>query len=136
MTHSLSAEIKNHVVVFVDRSHIYITEKAYKQILEKSVTHSMVSVNGGTYKVSQIAKMIPYASFQKEYPDIVAKERSVERPYYPPIETAKVVNNKNFKADLLKGLENYIANNETTGKAEALLESIKSGKKLNLVKTV
>ena len=129
MTHSLSNRINSHAIVFTDRSHMYISENSYNALL--GTTAEKVRINGMEYATKSISKLLTFKEFQNQYPEKVWNENESALPNYtypnglPKDEdNPKPKNSQNAIKGLIRGLDKFIAENETTGKAEAMREQL------------
>jgi len=133
---SISTELRSFVVVFHDGSYKYINKDFAEKIFEASTSGlENIEIAGSLYKFSAVAKIISYQEFELEYPNKIKKERKSISPseYYTYPEGVPEMKISDYNSDrarqgMIKGLKDYIANNETTGKAEALLESLEKGR--------
>lgn len=135
---TLSTELRSHVIVFFDKSYKYISEERATNIMNLSTLPSQegqihgFKLDGNMYKFSSVSKIITVADFQKEYPDLVAKERESDKPNYTYPDGVPKTENKYSGGALdgmLKGINQYIVNNKTTGKAEAVRDMIKKAQR-------
>lgn len=126
MTHSLSNRINSHAIVFTDRSHMYISENAYNALL--GTKSEKVRINGMEYATKSISKLLTFKEFQNQYPEKVWNENQNQAPVYEEPdglnEPRKPVNSQRAIKLMLQGLDKFIAENETTGKAEAMREQL------------
>lgn len=126
MKHSLSNQINSHVAVFTDRSHMYITENVYMALL--GTTTEKVQINGMEYATKSFSKLLTFKEFQNQYPEKVWNENQNQAPVYEKPEginePRKPVNIKLAVKRIIKGMDNFINHNETTGKAEEAREQL------------
>ena len=63
--------IKNHVILFHDKSRKFITEEKHNKIYELSANPSikMFWLNKQSYSFGSISKMLPISEFYEQYPD-------------------------------------------------------------------
>ncbi len=130
MEHSLSNLINSHVIVFHDGSYRYLTAGEAEQVFIASTQSETLKIKGGMYKTSAIQKILPYEDFLKEYPNKISKEREQIAPSYDlnegDLKVKDYVKSKKHRELMIQGLKQFIAENETTGKAEEMLEYMQS----------
>ena len=130
MQHSLSTVVKTHVLVFFDGSYKTITESQYNQLITS--TAKEVIIDGKKYARGGINKYLDWKSFAEEYPQLIWQQRQNDVPNYDlpqgvpeePVMPEHHFSNPNALRGMIKGLKAYIAEGGTTGKAEALLETM------------
>lgn len=127
----LSAELKSHVVCFIDRSYKYITKEKAENLLKLSTTAATAfELNGNYYDFKGVTKILSYADFCEEYPDRIKREVENTRPSYNipdgSLHAKDYVKSKKHRELMIQGLKEFISENETTGKAEEMLEYMQS----------
>jgi len=130
MQHSLSSLVKTHVIVFFDGSYKTITEADFNSLL--GATAEVAIIEGQKYRLSSIQKLLPWAEFAEQYPQKIWEQRQNDVPRYDlpegvpeePVMPQHHFRNPNALRGMIKGLKGYIARGGTTGKAEALLETM------------
>lgn len=134
----ISTDTKQCVIVFKDGSYKYISQKHADNLMVLSAKTLLntqnvktFQIDGGSYDFVMISKIIPYSAFCEEYPNKIKEENERYRNSAPrydlsheELRTTKPVNKGIHKEVILKGLREYIEKNETTGKAERLLEAL------------
>ena len=69
----IQKEVKNYVIVFKDRSNVFITEKQYNNIMSECVEQkseiSKIDVNGQGYDLNSISKLLSIKQYYEQYPD-------------------------------------------------------------------
>ena len=124
-----STERKTHVIVFIDRSHKYVPQEKAESLLELSTTNTTgFELNGNYYDFRGVSKILSYKDFCEEYPERVRQERENMPPAYNQINFEdsheQYMKSGDAVRGLIVGLKKYIAENETTGKAEQKLKKM------------
>lgn len=135
---NIAVDIKTHVIVFIDRSHKYITkEKADKLMLLSTTNLEKFELNGNIYDFRSVTKLLTREEFENEYPEKVKKMNENLPPVYDYSSEVETVHSylkcKNHRAIIISSVKKYISENKTTGHAEFLLETLQKYDKMQKV---
>jgi hypothetical protein len=119
---------KNMVVIFHDKSKLFITAKEASNIFKQSgENQEKIILHGSMYSFSSIQKILTIEEFYKEYPlQAPPKEKDIT-PYVSKIQHPT----QKAKELLLKGLKQFCDENPYAKKAKAFYNLLSSGKGAN-----
>jgi len=116
-----------HVIVFHDKSVLFITEAQQDALLKASTsTNKFIKINGNVINFAGISKILPLGEYYKEYPKKIPNQRSIfknegyEELSIREMYEGNIKRAKGIKEGLLKSIEE-----KDTQSKQDLLTSIK-----------
>jgi len=126
----IQTEVNSHLIIFKDRSKIFISEAEYNKILQNSCNVEYTKnkdfffLKGQAYSFHTIAKMLTLEEYYRQYPDNKPPAYSGFTKYLPK----EKVDMKKALQDMIKGIKKTITtrerNGETTSNAKMLLKEV------------
>jgi len=111
----LSTELKTNVIIFHDKSKVFITNQqkdlCYSEVASRS---GKIIIDGQMYSLSNMAKVLSIEDFYQQYPE----ERPPERKEFDNEEVIPMTPEqvKNMRKGLMIGLKRYIDEQKAQGK--------------------
>lgn len=83
MTQSLSLAKRDHVILFTDKSKIFISQSDYLRILKISGQNKLFTLENKTYNFSSIYKILDIEEYYNQYPDSRPVQYKTIQEQYP-----------------------------------------------------
>ena len=123
-TDIIPIEQDTYVIVFHDKSVLFITEAQQDALLKASTsTNKFIKINGNVINFAGISKILPLGEYYREYPDKIPEQRSIfKREDYEELTIRETWEHNLKRAEgIKKGLLESIKENDTQKKQDLLV---------------
>jgi hypothetical protein len=113
---------KNHVIIFDDKSTLFITKTQYDDVMKLSANKSGFGIDGSYYKFNSISKLLTEEEYYEQYPD----RKPIIKNVFKSLPEAPMTPHKRVRAlsEMIRGFKQYFKGKELPKNSQEMLNKM------------